>query len=160
MRVDITEPAGKTTPYEAPTSCTCGVTVVGWSRRTCRVYNEQAFRYFLRLEGAYGRHTDRAPLLVALHLAHGDAAYPRMTDDVSAQLFVALGECTRELDFIGWFRHERVVAAAFTECASTDHVARALLLRRVSDTLRLGLPTRLFHSVRLHSRFLAHVARR
>lgn len=113
-------------------------------------YNELAFRHFLHIERRRAGRSSRSLLLVLVSQRMlSDARLP--LGDAATAVFSVLGACVREVDFVGWFREDRVAAAVITltGAASAREVARQIR-GRVSDRLHGQLPPR--HRDRLRIR--------
>ena len=103
-----------------------------------QAYSEAAFRYFLALERKRAERSGRALLLLLVDLnADGEA----ISEGVSQTLFAGLGQCVRDVDFIGWYRHGRVAGAVLTQGSESPALeASEHIAARVSDLLRRQLP--------------------
>jgi hypothetical protein len=118
---------------ELPAGSACQLAAEG---RSCQAYNQEAFRYFLALERDRAQRAGRPVLLVLATLG-----YRRINGFVAQKLFAGLWQCTRETDFIGWFRDGRVAGAAVTPRPDAPplDVARAVHTR-VTTVLADTLP--------------------
>jgi hypothetical protein len=104
-----------------------------------KAYNEAAFRHFLAVDRRRARRAKRSLLLILVTVRHDAWPVTSLGDETAAALFAGLRSCTREVDFVGWYREGRVAAAVMTQGAA----APADLLRRVADRTRIALTTRL-----------------
>lgn len=92
--------------------CACGLAP---EDRPGQAYNEEAFRHFLGVERKRSERSGRPFLLVRVDLKEHPGVSAHIGPPVAHKLFAALGRCVRETDFIGWYRHERVVGAVLVE---------------------------------------------
>jgi hypothetical protein len=124
-------------------TCSCGIVSRG-SERELRAYNEQAFRYFLHLEWKHARRTGRSLLLLLVHLTPVAEERRRMLDASAVAVFSALRGCLRSVDFVGWYRSDRVVGAVLTDCVNADahilRLVRSRVSRAISERLRACHP--------------------
>ena len=103
-------------------------------------YNEEAFRYFLAVEGERSKRSTR-PFLVLLFDLKEQAGTDAGIDSVmAAKLFAGLSHRLRETDFMGWYCEGRVVGAVLTqfEKAAGTKIAH-LVVQRVLGELRRSL---------------------
>ena len=80
-----------------------------------QTYTQDVFRYFLRVERNRRARVRRSVLLLFVSLEEvdgGKAAIPRAVAD---EIFSGLWLTLREVDFVGWFRQDRVAAAVLTQ---------------------------------------------
>ena len=106
-------------------------------------YNEVAFRHFLALERRRAERARRALLLVLVNLKMSRAARTPFGPRMSADIFQVLGECVREVDFVGWHREGTVAGAVVglgsgSQSSSQADVHR-LLAERVGNALTAQL---------------------
>jgi hypothetical protein len=105
-------------------------------------YDEQAFRHFLALERDRATLTDRRCLLTLVDIrrgaVHGRGEMPRV---VASAVLAGLEECVREVDFVGWYRTNRVAGAVLTQGLEdlADHVPQ-VIAERVRRQLAKRLP--------------------
>lgn len=116
-------------------------------------YSEEAFRHFLALECRRAERSTRSLLLLLVELhpdGQGDTA---IAPDAGARLFSALTSCVREIDFIGWYRANRVIGAVLAQGpnAPTPDVSQQVG-ERVRDAMTFLVPRQL--ESRLHVRVL------
>jgi hypothetical protein len=102
------------------------------------VYNEEAFRHFLTIERARAERSHRPLLLLLVGLHRCPKAGFEVSPEHSSALFSGLGECVRDVDFLGWYRERRVLGAVLTQglgapCVDDIHPRIA---KRVQDVLR------------------------
>ena len=116
-----------------------------------QAYNEEAFRYFLRIEQRRSERSGRPFLMLLLSLKEkGDQRMP-VDPAVAAKIFSALWLCLRETDFMGWYRSGEVAGAVLTRIGSAQSADASELIRgRVSDALRESLPSGVFKRFEVH----------
>ena len=110
--------------------------------RTGDVYNEEAFRHFLGVERTRATRSDRSFLLLLVSLRRCPAQGFKVPRTMSTSLFDGLGLCVREVDFIGWYRDQRVAGAVLAQGfdePGTDAPAR--IVERVTKILSQRLPS-------------------
>ena len=115
-------------------------------------YSEETFCYFLDVERKRVERSRRPLLLLLVRLRAEPGADGRMDEAVAGALFAGLRLCTREVDFVGWYRRGRVAAAVLTQAAEVPPVACARIRERAVETLTRRLPSRAAR--RLHVRIL------
>ena len=116
-------------------------------------YNEEAFRYFLALERKRSERSRRSFLLLLVNMKKQPGMSDRIPPAVAARIFSGLGLSVREVDFIGWFREERVAGAVLTQGAhAPEGEASAGIGQRVIETLSESVPSDV--AGRLHVRVL------
>ena len=106
-----------------------------------QTYTEDVFRYFLRVERNREARARRSVLLllVSLDERHGtEAPIPRSVAD---EIFSGLSRTVREVDFVGWFRRDRVAAAVLTQ-GSTRPAAEDCrrIAQRITQALHQRVP--------------------
>jgi hypothetical protein len=116
-----------------------------------RAYNQEAFHYFLALERHRAERSNR-PLTLVLASVTPRLAVHRINDWASAQkLLTGLWLCTRDADFIGWYREGRVAAAVLTQRSPTAPSNMTRHIRtRVTESVRAQLPKSLRQTLRVH----------
>jgi hypothetical protein len=77
-------------------------------------------------------------VLVSLRLTPGRS--DSFTDSLASTLFTALGACVREVDFVGWYRQDRVVGAVLPQGAVSSSELRSLVLNRIVTSLKKAMP--------------------
>jgi len=80
-------------------------------------YNEEAFRHFLTIERKRAQRTCRSMLLLLVEFKAHRERDGCMDGWIANKLFTALTACVREVDFIGWYRTDRVAGAVLTQGA-------------------------------------------
>ncbi len=115
-----------------------------------RAYNEEAFRYFLSNERMRSERSDRPFLLLLVDLKKQRGASVRFDVAVAAQLFVGLGRCLRETDFVGWYRDRRLAGAVLTQLPDASSVDLCRVVReRASTALSESLPSDMFSRLQM-----------
>ena len=116
----------------------------------CHAYNEDAFRYFLAVERARARRSQRCLFLVLLGIQPSPGRPAHLPDALATALFRGLGASVREVDFVGWYKEGRVPAAVLAQGirASDDSMAPAIA-DRVSAEVKKRLPVPQAGSVRV-----------
>jgi hypothetical protein len=88
-----------------------------------RVYDEQAFRYFLNIETKRAERSGRPLVFVLIDQKGLPGAHADIEPTLARQLLGALSQGLRETDFVGWYQAQRVVGAVLTQSvdgAGTD----------------------------------------
>jgi hypothetical protein len=106
-----------------------------------QAYNEAAFRHFLALDRRRAERSTRSLLLVFVTVRQSPASKVKLTDATAAVLFSELGACVREVDFVGWYREGRVVAAVLTQGVNTPGEMRHRITERLVQALSKRLST-------------------
>lgn len=112
------------------------------------VYNEAAFKYFLAADRWRVQRSPRSMVLVLVSLRPSPGRSELLTDSVASTLFTGLASCVREVDFVGWYRQDRVAGAVLPQGAVSSSELRGLILKRILTSLKNSLPadaTRLLH---------------
>ena len=118
-----------------------------------QTYNEEAFRYFLALERKRSERSRRSFLLLLVNVKKQPGMSNRIPPAIAASLFSGLGLSVREVDFIGWFREERIAGAVLIQGAhSPENDASAGIGQRIIETLSESVPPEIAR--RLHVRVL------
>lgn len=95
--------------------------IEGPAGQTFEAYNEEAFRFFLALERKRAERFNRSFLLLLVNLrkqpSMGHTSH-HIAPHVATDVFGALCVCVREVDFMGWYREERVVGAVLSHGAA------------------------------------------
>lgn len=100
-----------------------------------RVYNEAGFRHFLYIELRRAARSGHCLLLILVVVREATGRSVKLTPLAAARIFAALGATVREVDFVGWFRHGYVAAAALVQRATPSPEVRQQIARRVNRTL-------------------------
>lgn len=131
------------TPYVAAD----GLVVEGGASK---VYNQHAFRHFLDIERLRVERSDRSFLLLLVSLRKCPALGVRVPSALGSALFSGLDLCVREVDFIGWYRDQRVAAAVLAQGADVPSAdAAARIAERVTNNLRRCLPSTVAERLRV-----------
>ena len=96
--------------------------IEGPGGQTFEAYNEDAFRFFLALERKRAERFNRSFLLLLVNLRKQPSmghTSNHIVPHVATDVFGALCVCVREVDFMGWYREERVVGAVLSHGAAT-----------------------------------------
>ena len=113
-------------------------------------YNEKAFRHFLMLERKRAQRASRSMLLLLVEFKADREGDGHMDRSVAARLFGALGACVREVDFVGWYRTDRVAGAVLTQGSETPAPDSAQQIgERVAQVLSDRLPSRARHRIQV-----------
>jgi hypothetical protein len=110
--------------------------------RTGDAYNEQVFRHFLHLERERASAGGRNCLLVLVSLRpHPNRHTREMSRHVGSAVLTGVGECVREVDFIGWYRERQVAGAVLTQgLDSPTYRVGEVIADRVRHALGRRLP--------------------
>jgi len=119
------------------------------SGRIGRAYNEAAFRHFLAVDRRRAERAKRALLLVLLAVRPPSGRSETLADTTAAALFTSLGECVREIDFVGWYRERRVAGAVLAQGAGPAVDGRHQLTERLTRVLRRRLSPDEFLNLRV-----------
>jgi hypothetical protein len=114
------------------------------------LYNEEAFRHFLALERTRAERSERSFLLLLVSLRKSPELGIHVPRAVSSLLFSGLALCVREVDFIGWYRDERVAGAVLAQgldVPGSDAPAR--IVERVTQILSSRLPSTIAERLRV-----------
>jgi hypothetical protein len=117
--------------------------------RSGQGYGQDMFRYFLGRDRTSAVRSGRCVVLILVSLRkHGgrDVISPA----AAGLLFCGVGQCLREIDFMGWYRADRVIGAVLIQDVErlAPEVARNIR-RRVSDVLRRAVPADITGRVRI-----------
>ena len=113
--------------------CSCGLAL---EDREGQAYNEEAFRHFLAIERKRSERARRSFLLLLVSLRKQPGMSVTFTSEVASRLFSGLSLCVREVDFIGWYREERVAGAVLTQgIGTTEPDASRRIGERVTEIL-------------------------
>ena len=104
------------------------------------VYNETAFHYFLAADRSRAQRSPRAMVLVLVSLRLSPGRSDFLTDSLASTLFTGLVTCVREVDFVGWYRQDRVAGAVLPQGAVSSSELRSLVLKRILTSLKTSLP--------------------
>jgi hypothetical protein len=119
--------------------------------RAGEVYNEEAFRHFLAIERARAERSQRPLLLLLVGLHRCPQVGFEVSPEQSSALFSGLGECLRDVDFLGWYRERRMLGAVLTQGLGTpcEDETHSRIAKRVQDVLRSHLSDHLAERLRV-----------
>jgi hypothetical protein len=104
-----------------------------------RAYGEGAFRFLLAVERKRAERSGR-PLLVVIVRNRDPRARGSISPSLAHKVFAALALCTRETDFIGWYRDGQTAAAVLTQRADQSPDVLQRIRDRVADAVRDTIP--------------------
>ena len=107
--------------------------------RLGRAYNEAAFRHFLAVDRLRATRSTRSVLLVLVSMRQSGGSRAKLNATMAAALFRGLGECVREVDFVGWYREGYVAAAVLSQAIKASSEVPRLIAERVLSALRQRL---------------------
>jgi hypothetical protein len=120
--------------------CSCGLAP---EDQTGQAYNEQAFRHFLTIERKRAARASRSFLLLLVSLRKVPGQDLTINAKAASRLFSGLALSVREVDFIGWYRQERVAGAVLTQGLGIPEPAAVRAIgERVTQVLGRSLSTR------------------
>jgi hypothetical protein len=120
--------------------CSCGLAL---EDQTGQAYNEQAFRHFLTIERKRAARASRSFLLLLVSLRKEPGLSVTIDARAASRLFSGLALSVREIDFIGWYRQERVAGAVLTQgLATPESAAVGAIGERVRQVLGRSLSGR------------------
>lgn len=133
--------------WQDPESRLGATLIEGPAGQIFEAYNEEAFRYFLALERKRAERFNRSFLLLLVNLRK-QPSMPNVTNQivphVATDVFGALCVCVREVDFMGWYREQRIVGAVLSHGASTpDREASHRIGQRCVSALSERLPAQI-----------------
>ena len=132
---------------ETPSVAADGLVVEGSAGK---VYNQKVFRHFLDIERIRAERSDRHFLLLLVSLRKCPDLGVRVPRPVASALFSGLALCVRDIDFIGWYRHERVVGAVLAQgLHAPDSEAPSRIVERVTQTCGGRLPEEVVKRLRV-----------
>jgi hypothetical protein len=118
--------------------------------RADQAYSEQAFRYFLGLEGRRAERSGRSLLLMLVHLEPDSNGGPFIPAAIAPKLFAGLSRCVRDVDFIGWYRTDQVAGAVLTQGVDSPGLdVSDQIRRRVIDLLGQRLPAHVMNRLQV-----------
>jgi hypothetical protein len=145
----ISRPRTVTTSLRAEASDVVATTVslVGSSDA---VYDEEAFHHFLAIERMRAARSEQPFLLLLVSLRNSPNAGTGMSRSVSAGVLSVLGQCVREIDFIGWYRADRIAGAVLAQGFDTPGPgALTTIVHRVTNMLSAELPAHIAGRLRV-----------
>lgn len=129
-------------------------------RQAAEIYDEQTFRHFLTVERARAELSKRPflVLLVGLHRCPKNGV--GIPGDLSTRLLSAVGECVREVDFVGWYQEGRVLGAVLPQgLDAVPAEAQSSILSRLEMAVTRRLPGQVADRLRVRVVELGRVAR-
>jgi hypothetical protein len=124
--------------------------------RAVQALNEDAFRHFLDLERKRSERASRSFVLVLVSLRTPHRQSTAFPPALASKLFAGLADCVREVDFVGWFRKERVAGAVLIQGPASPGPDAT---HRIGERVTQALTSRLSPSIveRLNVRVLHRV---
>jgi len=107
---------------------------------TREAHNESSFRYFLAQDRRRAQRSNRSLLLVLVVLRQGIGRRATLTNEESSMLFMALGACLRDIDIVGWYRQDRIVAGILAQAIKVSSDVPRAIAQRISTALSRRLP--------------------
>jgi len=115
--------------------------VIALEGRAGDVYPEAAFRHFLNVERVRAVRSQRRFFLLLVSLRRCPERGTRFGSGTAASLLNGLGECVREIDFVGWHRDGRVAGAILAQgLEEPGPDASRRIVERVTRVLSDRLP--------------------
>lgn len=115
--------------------------VIALEGRAGDVYTEAAFRHFLNVERVRAVRSQRRFFLLLVSLRRCPERGTRFGSGTAASLLNGLGECVREIDFVGWHRDGRVAGAILAQgLEEPGPDASRRIVERVTRVLSDRLP--------------------
>lgn len=132
---------------EPTVPCSCGP---AFGEEPGQAYNEAAFRYLLETERQRAERASRSLVLLLVNLRHGFSMRGRIAPSAASKLFAGLSLSVREVDFIGWYRDQRIAGAVLTQgLEAPSQGARREIRQRVTRVLANQLPEHLVDEVQV-----------
>ena len=98
-------------------------------------YNETAFRHFIDLERQRAQQLRRLVLLVLVSVRGGTPHEATFAPVEASRVFAVLGAAARDVDLVGWFRENRVMAVLMVQPARPRDDVRRIVADRVARAL-------------------------
>ncbi len=119
-------------------ACSCGLAPEGGAGDS---YNEEAFHHLVAVERKRTARSNRPFVLLLLDFKKEQGGEGEIAPSTATKLFAGLERALRETDFVGWYRHGRVVGAVLThfEDRAMTQIAR-VVSDRLHSELRRELP--------------------
>jgi hypothetical protein len=131
----------------APLTSAFGFALTG---RMGEIYDEDAFQHFLDIERTRTKRSERSMVLLLVSLRPCQASGAQIPRAISSRLFEGLSHCVREVDFIGWYREQRVAGAVLAQgCEAPGVGATKRIAERVTTILRRHLPPAVAERLRI-----------
>lgn len=120
---------------------THGSRAIAFSGGIGEAYAESTFRHFLGIERVRADRSERQVLLLLVTLRRCPQRGVRFSPWLASSTLDALGLCVREVDFVGWYHHERIAGAVLAQgYEAPDAEAPARIADRVVRVMRERLP--------------------
>ena len=104
------------------------------------IYNEAAFKYFLDVDRARLRRSQRSIVLVLASIRRQAGRAVHLTDASAVPLLEGLTGSVREVDFVGWYRQNSVAGAVLPQAGVAADHERRLISSRITASLQKSLP--------------------
>jgi hypothetical protein len=128
--------------------------------RAGEIYDEQTFRHFLTVERVRAELSKRPFLVLLLGLRRCPTNGVSIPGEHSTRFLSALGECVREVDFVGWYQEGRVLGAVLPQDLDVIPAeARSAIVSRVKMAVTRQLPGEVADRLRVRVVELGRVAR-
>ena len=127
--------------------------------KSCYAYNEAAFRHFLEVDRRRVRRSTRSLLLVLASLRRGPGKNATLSETAAAALFLGLGECVREVDYVGWYRRGSLVGAVLAQGSNARDDMSARAVERIVPAVRKRLSSDQARSLRIRIVRIGHPVR-
>jgi hypothetical protein len=115
-------------------------------------HTEEAFQLLLSIEFKRSERARRSFLLLLLDLEEQSGTNSDIPPEVAATLFSRLAVCLRETDFVGWYRHGRVVGVVLTQSRNVLGPAVShVVVQKVRDALLGSLPSDVFDRLKVRA---------
>ena len=98
-------------------------------------YNQAAFRHFLDLERQRAQQLRRLLLLVLVNVRTETGQEATFAPTETSRVFAALGAAARDVDLVGWFRENRVMAVLMVQPSRPLDDVRRIVADRVTRAL-------------------------
>ena len=112
-------------------------------------YGEDVFHELLAIERERAEHLHRDALVVLASLRPTAATTRPLSTVLATRMFSGLSACVREIDFIGWYRRDRIVGAVLAQGTSQAPEVPKRVRDRVRQGLCLTLPSRVHAELQL-----------
>ena len=114
-----------------------------------QIYDEPTFLHFLAVEKKRAERSGRTVLLLLVYLTESEGP-SRISRSDAGEVVAALTGAVREMDFVGWYRPERVIGAVLLQPAggpSPDTITT--LTARLDGVMRQSLTAALARQIRV-----------
>lgn len=123
-------------------------------------YNEAAFRHFLAIERRRVTRGHRWLVLVLVSVQARRGVSAVLTPTIAGALFRGLGHSVREVDFVGWYREQRIAGAVLVQPADVSPEVPRVIDSRIRVALEDELTPDLWSALRIRIVPLAGTWRR